>query len=134
MVGETLANPDNQDAEDLLDFSSKNDLIPPEQLEVILQMLKQLSNEEKQRYFEVLDRSEFGVSWKHQIEAKKYQDVIQKFLSRKFGAKSFDLQQKVLRMTDLETLDFVLEELFAINTFEEAKAVINDGIASSVNK
>ena len=93
-------------------------------------MLKQLSNEEKQKYFEVLDRSEFGVSWKQQIEAKKYQDVIQKFLSRKFGAKSFDLQQKVLQITDLKILDFVLEELSAINTFEEAKSVINDSITS----
>ena len=34
-------------------------------------------------------------------------------------------------MTDLETLDFVLEELFAISTFEEAKAVINDGVSST---
>ena len=36
-------------------------------------------------------------------------------------------------MNDLETLDFVLEEFFAISTFEEAQAFINND-ASSTSK
>ncbi|OAT79298.1 Rpn family recombination-promoting nuclease/putative transposase [Desulfotomaculum copahuensis] len=60
------------------------------------------------------------------VEAK--QEVICKYLVRKFGGKTTDLQQKVQRMTSLEVLDHVLEELFAADTLEEARAIINDGV------
>ena len=58
------------------------------------------------------------------------QKVMQRFLLRKFGLKSSKLQQKIKQLNDLEVLEFVLEELFAVNVWDEAVAVINDGIRS----
>ena len=65
---------------------------------------------------------------------ENFHDTMRKFLERKFGPRSSALQQNVGKMTELEVLDFVLEELFAVSTLEEAKAVINDGIKSSSSK
>lgn len=59
------------------------------------------------------------------IEAKR--EVICKYLLRKFGDKSFDLQQKIRQITSLEVLDYILGELFAANTLEEARAIVNNG-------
>jgi predicted transposase/invertase (TIGR01784 family) len=59
------------------------------------------------------------------IEAKR--EVISKYLDRRFGRKSTGLQQKVRQISSLKVLDYILEELFAANTLEEARAIINDG-------
>ncbi|MGB9805023.1 MAG: DUF4351 domain-containing protein, partial [Desulfofundulus sp.] len=59
---------------------------------------------------------------------EKAREIICKYLSRKFGDKSAGLQQKVERMTDLETLDYILEQLFAASTLEEARVIINNGV------
>ena len=40
------------------------------------------------------------------------------------------LQEKVRQLNTPEVLDFVLDELFAANTLDEAIAVIHDGIHS----
>ena len=63
-------------------------------------------------------------------EILRSQKVMQKFLLRKFGLKSTKLQQKIKQLNDLKVLDFVLEELFAVTNWDEAVAVINDGIRS----
>lgn len=60
------------------------------------------------------------------VEAK--QEVICKYLTRRFGDKSAVLQKKIQQVSDLEALDYVLEELFTANTLEEARAIINDGV------
>jgi len=63
---------------------------------------------------------------KGRAEAK--QDAICKYLKRRFGDASAGLQKKVREITSLEVLDGVMEELFAANTIEEARAIIRDGI------
>ena len=60
------------------------------------------------------------------------QGIMCKYLARKFGSISVNLQQKVLQMTNQDILDYVIEELFAATTLNEAKAVINDGIRSEL--
>lgn len=60
------------------------------------------------------------------IEARR--EVIRKYLDRRFGKKSAGLQEKVQQMSSLKVLDYVLEELFAANTLEEARAIINEGV------
>ena len=64
------------------------------------------------------------------IEAK--QDAICKYLARRFGAEPDEMLQKVRKMTSLEILDGVMEDLFAAGTLEEAKAIIWDGIKKSL--
>ena len=63
-------------------------------------------------------------------EVLRSQKDMQKFLLRKFGLKSSQLKPKIIQLDDLEVLDFVLEELFGVTNWEEAVAVINDGIRS----
>ncbi|MCS5697061.1 DUF4351 domain-containing protein, partial [Desulfofundulus thermocisternus] len=64
------------------------------------------------------------------VEAK--QDAICKYLRRRFGDASAGLQQEVREMTSLEVLDGIMEELFAANTLEEARAIIEEGIIKSL--
>ena len=102
--------------------------------------LKLTRTEEEQLYRE-LDRidskeadaiMQITTSWHEKgkvegkAEAKK--DAICKYLKRRFGPESAGLQQKVQEMTTLEVLDGVMEELFAVNTLEEARVVIMEGI------
>jgi len=107
-----------------------------------------LNREEKEQYnreLGKLDRKEVDVimqittSWREEgreegraegrVEGRveRTREIICKYLIRKFGKKSTVLQQKVGRMTDLEKLDYILEELFAADTLNEACAIINDG-------
>ena len=60
-------------------------------------------------------------------------EFIQKLLFRKFGLKSSQLRPQVAKLNDLAVLDYVLEELLAVTTLDEAAAVINDGIISLPN-
>ena len=57
-------------------------------------------------------------------KAEAKQDAICKYLKRRFGPESAGLRQKVQKMTTLEVLDGVMEELFAVNTLEEARVII----------
>jgi len=61
-------------------------------------------------------------------KVEKAQDAICKYLKRRFGHASDELQQIVRGVTSLEALDGVMEELFAADTLEEARAVIRDGL------
>ena len=63
-------------------------------------------------------------------EILRSQKDMQKFLLRKFGLKSSELKPKIKQLNDLEVLDLVLEELFGVTDWNEAVAVINDGIRS----
>ncbi|MDD2443041.1 MAG: Rpn family recombination-promoting nuclease/putative transposase [Desulfotomaculaceae bacterium] len=99
-----------------------------------------LNSEEKEQYnreLGKLDSEEAGVimqittSWHAEGRAEgrveRTGEIICKYLARKFGEKSAGLQQKVVQITELEKLDDILEELFAANNIEEARAIINNG-------
>ena len=141
LAAEIKENPANQEAQDLFDFGADHGLIPPEQLEVIIGMLRKISDERRKAYYDILDRAETLAPWRKQLkdegrdegivmgEIKKSREFIQKLLVRKFGDRGKDIQPKVMQLNTPEILDFVLEELFAASTVQEAKAVINDGIA-----
>ncbi|SHF33560.1 hypothetical protein SAMN02745218_02005, partial [Desulfofundulus australicus DSM 11792] len=106
--------------------------------------LKLNREEEEQLYRELgkMDKKEVDAimqittSWHEKGRAEgrvegrveKAREIICKYLSRKFGDKSAGLKQKVERMTDLETLDYILEQLFAASTLEEARVIINNGV------
>jgi len=61
---------------------------------------------------------------------EKAREVICKYLAHRFGDKSAGLQREVQQVSNIEALDFILEKLFAVNTLEEARALINDGVES----
>lgn len=56
------------------------------------------------------------------VEAK--QDAICRYLKKRFGDASLELQRRINGVNNLEVLDSIMEELFVTNTLEEAKAVI----------
>ncbi|HHW39694.1 MAG TPA: transposase, partial [Syntrophomonadaceae bacterium] len=56
------------------------------------------------------------------IKAK--QEVICRYLARRFGADSAAIQEKVPQLTDMDALDRVLDELFAAGSLEEARNII----------
>jgi len=60
------------------------------------------------------------------VETK--QEVICKFLARRFGIDSAETQEKVQQLTNLEILDNVLTELFVANSLEEAQNIIKEGL------
>ncbi|SHF57092.1 hypothetical protein SAMN02745218_02604 [Desulfofundulus australicus DSM 11792] len=63
------------------------------------------------------------------IEAR--QEVICKYLARRFGVDSASVQEKVPQLTDMDVLDRVLEQLFAANTLEEARNIIWEELSQS---
>ncbi len=56
------------------------------------------------------------------IKAK--QEVICRYLARRFGADSAAIQEKVPQLTDMDALDRVLDRLFAAGSLEEARNII----------
>ncbi len=56
------------------------------------------------------------------IKAK--QEVICRYLARRFGADSAAIQEKVPQLTDMDALDRVLDQLFAAGSLEEARNII----------
>lgn len=58
----------------------------------------------------------------------KAQDAICRYLRKRFGVASLELQQKIREVNSLEVLDSIMEELFVTNTLEEAKAVIKNAM------
>ena len=91
-----------------------------------------------EKFMEVINMSRIfqAIIVRAKEEGKKEGEILssqrhmQKFLLRKFGLKSSQLKPKIKQLDDLEVLDFVEEELFAVTNWEEAVAVINDGIRS----
>jgi len=55
---------------------------------------------------------------------EKARDAICRYLNRRFGAPSSDLQRVVQKISDQETLDNLMEELFAVNTLDEARKIV----------
>ncbi|AOQ22677.1 hypothetical protein MTAT_26810 [Moorella thermoacetica] len=64
------------------------------------------------------------------MEAQK--ETILKYLSRRFGEQPADLEEKVQKISDLQILDRILDELFTADTIEEARAVILGKIAGGL--
>jgi hypothetical protein len=60
------------------------------------------------------------------IKAK--QDAIGKFLAKRFGQVSAEIQAKIQQLTGLETLDRVMGELFAASSPAEARRIIEEGL------
>ena len=56
------------------------------------------------------------------IKAK--QEVIYRYLARRFGADSAAIQEKVPQLTEMDALDRVLDQLFAAGSLEEARNII----------
>lgn len=76
-------------------------------------------------------RAEGRTEGRAEGRVERTREIICKYLIRKFGERSANLQQKVGQVTDLEQLDHILEELFAASTLEEARAIINDNIGET---
>jgi len=112
-----------------------------------------LNRQEEEQFYRELDRidrkeadaiMQITTSWheKGRIEGEaigeakgkveKAQDAICKYLKRRFGPASAELQQKVQEMTSLEVLDSVMEELFATNSLDEARVIVREGINKSL--
>lgn len=73
-------------------------------------------------------RLEGRIEGKIEGKIEKTQEIICKFLARRFGVESAEIQEKVRRMTSLETLDAVLTEIFAADSFAEAERVIDGAL------
>ncbi len=75
-------------------------------------------------------------SWheKGKIEGKieKAREAICKFMAKRFGVDSGETMQKIKQIPALEILDSLMEELFATNTQEEARAIIDRYIARAL--
>ncbi|MDQ0285392.1 hypothetical protein J2Z49_000493 [Desulfofundulus luciae] len=99
---------------------------PREVEKMITNIERALDEMKRQAVMEGVLRGKAEGEARGKVEAK--QDAICKYLRRRFGDASAGLQRKVREMTSLEVLDGVMEELFAANTLEEARAIIRDGI------
>ena len=105
-------------------------------MEVLLEMLRQMSERERKRIEEILQThpasremlARFGekceAAGKAAGEAKKAREIICRYLARRFGPESAALQQMVLQITSLQSLDDVMEELFSAGSLAEALAII----------
>jgi len=94
--------------------------------ELVYSMIRREMILESPIYQEWVKEERAEAEAKGRAEAK--QDAICKYLRRRFGPASEELQRIVRGVTSLEVLDGVMEELFAANTIEEARAIIRDGI------
>ncbi|MEW8958063.1 MAG: hypothetical protein AB2448_02940 [Moorella sp. (in: firmicutes)] len=75
------------------------------------------------------ERAEAETKGRMEGRMEKSREIICKYLSHKFGQHSADLQEKVQKISDLQILDRILDELFTADTIEEAWAVILGKIA-----
>lgn len=60
------------------------------------------------------------------LEGKR--EAARQFLATRFGGQSADIQETMKELTDLNTLNYVLRELFLVNGLEEARNVLNNGL------
>ncbi|HAG08808.1 MAG TPA: transposase, partial [Desulfotomaculum sp.] len=61
----------------------------------------------------------------------KIEDIC-KFMVRKFNADAGEVMERIQRLTNLEILDGLMEELFAANTLEEAQFIIKRVVVKSL--
>jgi hypothetical protein len=99
-----------------------------------------LGQQEEEEYYRKLgniDKKEVDIimqittSWheKGKIEGKieKAREDICKFITRRFNTDPGEVRGKVQQAASLEILDNLMEELFAVNTLEEAQNIIRKG-------
>ena len=124
-----IDHPDNPYVEELVEFKLKNELMIQEEMEVLARMIPQMNTAERARMREALQSNslirgmiETLAMDKAKTEAK--QEVISKFLLRRFNAESPEIQRQVQQLNDSEVLDNVLTDLFASTSLEEAQNII----------
>ena len=124
-------NPDNPYVQELVEFKIKNGLITKEEMEVLDQMAAQMNTAERARVREFLKSSLLGREMidegkiEGKIEGK--QEIIQKYLLRRFNAELPEMQREIQQINDLEVLDKVLMDLLVSNSLEEARAILARG-------
>ena len=131
-----LADPVNPYRRELLEFKFKNQLVSPEEMEVLLEMLRQMKEQERKRIEEILQThpasrelfARYGDKCKREgkIEGKREGkiEIISRYLARRFGPGSAELQQMVLKIASLHILDSITEELFSADSLAEAHSII----------
>jgi len=77
-------------------------------------------------YYSAMKTAEARGEARGKIKAK--QDAIGKFLAKRFGQVSAEIQAKIQQLTGLETLDRVMGELFAASSPAEARRIIEEGL------
>ena len=101
----------------------------------------QLNRQEEEQLNRELDRidqkeveliMQITTSWheKGKIEGKI--EDIYKFMMRRFGANPNEVMPKIQQSANLETLDNIMEKLFAANTLEEAWSILRNSSNSSL--
>jgi len=112
----------------LQDLKLRNDIINQEEMEVFVEMVAQMNTAERTRALEVLEKSVLGreLFMKEKIQDK--QEVMLRFLIRRFNVESPDIQREVQQLNDLEVLDNILTDLFASTSLEEARGIIAAGV------
>ena len=126
LIKKHLEDPSNSYRRELLEFKFKNQLLIPEEIGMVMEMLKQVTEKDRERIEDILRNHPASREMAERIRNEGRAEVISKYLDRKYGQKAADLHQNIYKISDLETLDYLLEELFAANTLEEARVVIND--------
>lgn len=90
-------------------------------------------NEKERRLYELREKAILeersaiaGARVEGKIEGKieKAQDAICKFLKKRFGSESDELEKKVRQITDLEILDHMYDGLLDAQTLEQAQNII----------
>ena len=89
---------------------------------------------EEREEAEAKGRIEGRIEGKNEGRIEQLQNVIQDYLDRKFSSKANNLQQKVVLISNLEILKSVLDQLYNVLSVKEARAVINDGIATEAEQ
>ena len=93
----------------------------------------ELSQKEEEQFNQVLSQinqkeaesiMEITTSWH---KKGKIEDIC-KFMVRRFNADPGETMRKMKQISSLEVLDSLMEELFAVNTEEEAQAIIERSI------
>ncbi|MDA8335312.1 MAG: Uma2 family endonuclease [Peptococcaceae bacterium] len=62
------------------------------------------------------------------VYEKGKKDAARQFLTIRFGEQSAGIQEMLNSIRDLDTLNDVLQELFSVNTLEDARNIIGDGL------
>ncbi|WP_258358809.1 hypothetical protein [Moorella sulfitireducens (nom. illeg.)] len=137
-----LQDPSNPYRKDLAEFTIENELVLPEEMEEVQQIM--YSPEERQRMKEIFNKSpimqEWLKEWSEQAKIEglakgraegaregkieKAQDAICTYLKIKYAPLAPEWLAKVREINNLELLDAMLVRLFQAATKEEAQAVI----------
>ena len=127
-------DPDNVNVHELVEFNLRNNLMTREEMEVIAQMIAQMSTAERAQVREILEDTLLGreIIEKGKIQGK--QEDIKEFLHRRFGAESPEILMEVQQLNDLDVLHDVLRDVFASTSLEEARAIVAEGITKVKSK